>query len=371
MTEFQITERKGPLFATGLLLLVVGLLLLVGGAIAAAPGVDAADPDANETEQRYEEPVPERGDRYFEAEDPDGNWISYVNPRDEYRSPYLGDGSGKICVTLRNEDGEVAVGETVPNTTIVVPTGESIEWHSSADPIAVDLPLTDHYDRPLDADQFGTSSEVPQGDGYLDSHCVEFHGLPDDERIEYGEATVEGEFADRIRVVGYVQQANDAWDTDVDPFDDAKSYDEAGGGWTYEPGGSHGQVVIVLHIEASTADGGDDVGDDANDESGADGDDGGGDDADSGEGDAADDTDDKDPDTAESLATAESGDPSLGRESTETTEDGATGSDATETDDDPTGTGFAEGATGFGASSVGVLAAVLLLISAAVVRVRP
>ena len=213
--------------------------------------VQSVQPTANETpsEEAFEEPVPGPGDPYFEAEASDGSWISYINPRDEYRSPYLGGGSGKICVTLLNEAGEPIVGESVPNTSVTIPTGESLEWHTGAEPMVVDFPLTDHYDRPLDADQFGTTSDLPQGDGYLDSHCIEWHGLPEDETVEYGEAEIEGDHADRIELVGYVQQAHEAWDTDVDPVDDAVSYEEAGGGWTYQTEGSHGQAVVVFQLD--------------------------------------------------------------------------------------------------------------------------
>lgn len=213
---------------------------------------DARASDTNDTsEEAYVQSVPEKGDPYFEAEASDGSWISYENPRDEYRSPYLGDGSAKICVTLQNEDGEPIVGETVPNTTVTIPTGDALGWHSSADPITVQLPLTQHYDRPLDADQFGTSEDLPQGDGYLDSHCYEFHGLSEDATVEYGEAQVDGEYANRIDIVGYIQHAHSAWNSDVDPIGDAEPYEEAGGGWTYRADGSHGQVVVVLQLDSS------------------------------------------------------------------------------------------------------------------------
>ena len=212
------------------------------------PGLEARNADAP-IEDEYVQPVPERGDEYFEAEAGDGSWISYINPRDRYRNPYLGDGSGKICVTLLNEEGEVIVGETVPNTTVTVPTGDSLSWHSYADPMTVEYPLTEHYDRPLDADQFGTNSELPQGDGYLDSHCIEIHGMPDDGGVvEYDEVQIDGEYADWIDVVGYIQQEHQAWDTDVDPIEDAGPYEDAGG-WTYEENASHGQAVIVLQLD--------------------------------------------------------------------------------------------------------------------------
>jgi PGF-CTERM protein len=234
---------------------VVGLLVVTSAI--SATGV-VAEPGVSEDE--YVEEVPDRDDPYFEAEANDGSWISYVNPRDEYRSPYLGDGSGKICVVLVNENGETVVGESVPDTTVTIPTGELLEWHSSADPMTVEYPLTENYDRPLDADQFGTTSDLPQGDGYLDSHCIEFHGLPEDETIEYGEAQIDGEHADDIEVVGYIQQAHEAWDSDIDPIADAESYEEAGGGWTYQIEASHGQVVVVLQLDPEESP--DDEGDD-------------------------------------------------------------------------------------------------------------
>ncbi|WP_336345358.1 PGF-CTERM sorting domain-containing protein [Halalkalicoccus ordinarius] len=228
----------------GVLPVVVGLLVVVSAisatGVVAEPGV---------SEEAYVQAAPEKGDAYFEAQASDGSWISYKNPRDEYRSPYLGDGSTKMCVVLLNEEGEPIVGETVPNTTITIPTGDTLNWHSSAGPITVELPLTEHYDRPLDADQFGTS-DLPQGDGYLDSHCYEFHGNPEDATVEYGEAEVDGEHADRLEVVGYIQHAHSAWNSDIDPIADAESYEEAGGGWTFRPDGSHGQVVVVLQLDS-------------------------------------------------------------------------------------------------------------------------
>ena len=204
--------------------------------------------DGEPIEDEFVVEAPEEGDEYFEAVADDRRWISYLNPRDEYRDPYLGAGSGKLCVTLLNADGEPIVGESVPNTTVTVPTGDSLSWHSQADPFVTEFPVTDGTRQPFDSDQFGTTDDLPQGDGYLDSHCIEFHGLPEDGTISYGEAELTGDYADAIDVVGYIQQANDNWETDVDPIDDAVSYEEAGGSWTYEPGGSHGQTVVVLQL---------------------------------------------------------------------------------------------------------------------------
>lgn len=237
------------------LVLVVGLLVVVS-----TLSVPIALAEPNVSEEAYVEEVPKEGDPYFEAVASDGSWISYDNPRDEYRGPYLGEGSAKMCVALYNENGEPIVGESVPNTTVTIPTGEMLDWHSSADPITVKLPMTEHYDRPLDADQFGTS-DLPQGDGYLDSHCYEFHGLPEDATVEYGEVSIEGEHADRIDLVGYIQQEHEAWDSDTDPIADAESYDKAGGEWTYRSDGSHGQVVVVLQLNSS-----EDSSDDSNDD---------------------------------------------------------------------------------------------------------
>ncbi len=231
-------------------LVVVGLGI-AGATVSGSSAVDAqlAAQSEEPIEEPVEEPVPDRDDPYFEAEASDGSWISYVNPRDEYRSPYLGGGSGKVCVTLVNEEGEPIVGHSVPNTTVTVPTGDSLEWHTAADPFTVEYPLTDHYERPLDADQFGTNPDLPQGDGSLDSHCLEWHGLPEDGTVEYGEVEVDGEYAEWLDVVGYIQQEHGAWDSDVDPVGDAVSYEEAGGGWTYRTEASHGQAVVVLQLD--------------------------------------------------------------------------------------------------------------------------
>ncbi|MDJ1431444.1 PGF-CTERM sorting domain-containing protein [Halostagnicola sp. A-GB9-2] len=241
---------------------IVAVVALAGAGVTATEMPNsqqyaATPPTENVSEEAYEEPAPGPDDQYFEAAHPDGDWVSYVNPRDKYRSPYLGDGSGKICVTLVNEEGEFVEGQSIPDTTVEVPTGDSLEWHTYADPFTVEYPLTENYERPLDADQFGTSPDLAQGDGYMDSHCMEIHGMPEDGTIEYGEASLSGEHADDVEVVGYIQQANEGWDTDIDPIEDAESYEEAGGGWTYYPDGSHGQVVVVLQLDG--ADGGSDT----------------------------------------------------------------------------------------------------------------
>lgn len=221
-----------------------------------SPAADAAvaPPETNVSEPAYEEPAPEPGDPYYEAADSEGNWISYTNSRDDYRSPYLDDGSGKICVTLLNEAGDPVVGESVPNTTVTIPTGDRLTWHSYADPMTVEYPLTDNYEWPLDADQFGTNADLPQGDGYMDSHCIEFHGHSEGATVDYGEVQIEGDHADDIELVGYVEQPNSDWNTSVDPIAAAESHEEVGGSWTYqseEHERLHGQVVAVLQLDAA------------------------------------------------------------------------------------------------------------------------
>jgi len=301
-------ERSFPTRSLAVAALAVLALGAIVAAAAATPIAQPADdqsadptddpraqslaPPDNETEPIEDEfvvPAPEEGDEYFEAVADDRRWISYVNPRDEYRDPYLGEGSGKICVTLLNQDGEVVAGESVPDTSVRIPTGETISWHSEADPIEVEFPLTEHYERPLDSDQFGTSPDVPQGDGYMDSHCVEFHGPEETATISYGEATVEGEHADWIDVVGYVQKTN-TWDSDVDPIAAAEPYEDAGG-WTYEPDNSHGQAVVVLQLDPPADDGETDESSGGEDESNTDDDESNtGDEDESGEEDESDST---------------------------------------------------------------------------------
>ena len=254
--EFSLTSTRTVLVITLCVVLITGVIPPVGSSAEVPQSVDASvvSPGANVSESAYEEPAPEPGDQYFEAADPNGNWISYTNPRDNYRSPYLGDGSGKICVTLLNEAGEPVVGESVPNTTVTIPTGDALTWHEYADPMTVEYPLTDNYEWPLDADQFGTNSDLPQGDGYMDSHCIEFHGHSEGTTVEYGDVQIEGDHADDIELVGYVEQPNDDWNTSVDPIADAEPYEEVGGNWTYRSEKHerlHGQVVAVLQLDAA------------------------------------------------------------------------------------------------------------------------
>ncbi|WP_408957798.1 PGF-CTERM sorting domain-containing protein [Natrinema sp. 74] len=249
-------RRWRPYLISGqrLLTLGIGLIVVVSLVVASTAGTVAQASNNSVSERAYLEPVPEPGDLHFEAKADDGSWVSYENPRDEYRSPYLGGGSGKICVTLVNENGEPVIGESVPNTSVTIPTGGATTWHSEADPMTVTFPMNDHYEFPLDGDQFGTSPDIAQGDGYLDSHCIEFHGNPENATLTYGKAQLSGQYADRIDVVGYIQQtpAGDGWNTDIDPIAAAEPYEAAGGGWTYNAAenSTHGQVDVILQLDA-------------------------------------------------------------------------------------------------------------------------
>jgi len=351
--ETRQTRGRIVLLVIGTTLTLAALsagVLFVGGPDGVTQDAAIGQSEQNVSEPAIEKPAPEPGDEWYEATAADESWISYINPRDEYRSPYLGSGSGKICVTLLNEAGDPVTGESIPDTTVTIPTGESIEWHSSADPFVVEFPMADHYERPIDADQFGTSDDVPQGDGYLDSHCIEWHGLPEDGEIEYGEAEIEGEHADDIDLVGYVQQDDQAWDSAVDPLEDAVSYEEAGGGWTYSEPLSHGQVVVVLQLTGIE---GGETGEDESDDVDPTDDGAGSSDDESDDADVQ--SDDRDDDTAPSNESASESNESSGEASVpdnETPENGDDGSGANESDTD-------DGLPGFGL--VGAMLAVAVL----------
>uniref|UniRef100_A0A7D5GK44 PGF-CTERM sorting domain-containing protein n=2 Tax=Natrinema halophilum TaxID=1699371 RepID=A0A7D5GK44_9EURY len=249
-----VPGRSRTLLVLSLALVAIGGLVASGAVGATATVLDPDSKDAKNgvSEEAYRQPAPEPGDPYFEAAADDGSWISYENPRDEYRSPYLGDGSGKICVTLVNENGNPVVGTSVPNTSVTIPTDGATTWHPDADPMTVTFPMTDHYEFPLDGDEFGTSPDIAQGDGYMDSHCIEMHGNPIGSSVEYGKAEINGKYADRIDVAGYIQQtpAGDGWNSDLDPVADAESYEQAGGGWTTTQNSTHGGAVVVLQLDA-------------------------------------------------------------------------------------------------------------------------
>lgn len=216
-------------------------------------GDNNTDGDSGVTEEAAQIEAPEEGDYWFEAEG-DG-WISYLNPRDEYRSDYVsgadGPGSGKVCTVLLNEAGEPITGETVPNTEVRFPMGEFADWHPHANPITAEYPLTENYERPLDSDQFGTHPDLPQGDGYMDSHCIELHQMDEDTTMTYGEAEVVGEHAEDIEILGYYDKIN-TWNSDVDPVEIADPYgatSSSDGEIQFSPGNTHGEAYVILQLD--------------------------------------------------------------------------------------------------------------------------
>jgi hypothetical protein len=215
---------------------------------------DENESESQVTEEAYLQEVPEEGDYYYEAGTDD--WVSYVNPRDEYNPEYESrdeaPGSGKVCFAVMNEEGDPIVGETLPNTQASMDLG-GIEWHSHANPFTVEFPLTENYERPLDSDQFGTSDNLPQGDGILDTHCLEFHQVEENHTLTYDEVEITGEHAEDLEVVGYYDQLN-TWSTDFDPENDVSPYgtDESSDGVvSMSPGNTHAEVLAVLQLDRS------------------------------------------------------------------------------------------------------------------------
>ena len=206
------------------------------------------------TENAY---TPDRQD-YLEEETED--WISYYNPRDQFHPEYKNNttesvpdevfesrpGSGKFCVSLLNERKEPISGKTIPNTTIKANL-DGLNWHKYANPFEVRMPLHKNYDVPLDADQFGTNETLPQGDGILDSHCIEWHLESSNFNLSYDKFDVITDNPERIKFVGYHQKL-DTWDSNVDPIEDAQPYEEVGE-LTFEENKTHGQVVGVFQLK--------------------------------------------------------------------------------------------------------------------------
>lgn len=218
------------------------------------PADDEPGDGTGVSEEEYVASTPEPGDYYFEAQG-DG-WISYVNPRDEYNPAYESrseaPGSGKVCMALLNENGDPVVGESIPGTQASMDMG-GLSWHSEANPFTVSFPMTTNYERPLDSDQFGTSSSVPQGDGYLDTHCFEFHQVPADHTITYDPVEITGQYADDVEVVGYYDQTG-TWNSNFDPESDVSPYGtgmSSDGTVTMSPGNSHAEVLVVLQLAPS------------------------------------------------------------------------------------------------------------------------
>lgn len=216
----------------------------------------------NGSESHVSEPAAEISGEEILQEKTD-EWVSYTNHRDhfhpEYHEPgetvpdeimyHERPGSGKFCMTLLNENNEPIVGNSLTNVTAVMDI-EGLEWHELANPFEVKYPLRNHYDIPLDGDQFGTSDDLPQGNGILDSHCIEFHLEEANFEADYEPVEIRGNDSDRLEVVGYKEQIG-PWDTDLDPVDGTYSYGESNysnGNIAMNPNNSHFQVVTVLRL---------------------------------------------------------------------------------------------------------------------------
>lgn len=188
------------------------------------------------------------------------DWVSFHNPRDAYyyNESEMSDltteeidkkypGSAKICIALMNERKDPILGETLPNTTIKFPF-DGLEWHEST-PWEVELPLS-NYERPLDSDQLGTTKELPQGDGYLDSHCIEAHYLNPEFNLNYNELEIEGEHSEDLDVLGYREHL-DSWRTDLNIKKDFQKFGESNisdGQIKMEKNKTHLQVMAIAQL---------------------------------------------------------------------------------------------------------------------------
>lgn len=210
--------------------------------------------DIDISEEPFIQEAPEEGDEYFEAKGEGTNgWISYINPRDEYRGQISTHqpGSGKVCISLLNERKQPVLGKSLENTTVSIEFGQSLDWHNHTNPFEVDFPLNENYERPLDADQFGTSSDVPQGDGYMDSHCIEWHEIPEEDTITYQDPEILGENSTDIEVLGIIEQDAQSWNTDLQIPSDLSDYEseEVTGELLKHDEHQHGQATIVLTLD--------------------------------------------------------------------------------------------------------------------------
>lgn len=209
-----------------------------------------------------EESADYNGTEIFQAETE--NWTSYSNPRDRFHPDYHEDGvsvpdrimnelrpgSGKYCMTLLNEANQPITGKTLENTSAEMNI-EGLEWHPLTQPFTVNYPLEENYDRrPMDGDQFGTSDERSQGDGVLDSHCIEFHLAEENLSTSYSPVSIEGKESDAVEVVGY-REKKGYWNSDIDPVDDVWRYGEnqrSDGEISMNENQTHFQVVAVLKL---------------------------------------------------------------------------------------------------------------------------
>lgn len=161
-------------------------------------GDDSSDDGSDGvTEERSVTPAPPLSDPSVVTGD---GWVSYPNPRNQMPSPETAvqDPSIKVCTVLLNQADEVITGTSVSGTTITMDT--SIERYSEADPVTFVTPL-DQY-----ADLIGTSPALPEGDGFLDAECVEFHNI-EEGQYTYSPPSITGEHADEIEFVGVTEYA--------------------------------------------------------------------------------------------------------------------------------------------------------------------
>lgn len=221
--------------------------------------------ESNVTEYKYES----KAVHYFEEVSED--WISYNNPRDQNHPDYVLDGgeytvaernskihewkrerpgSGKVCISVMNENNEPISGATLNETSIKFRGLENLSWHDEV-PFKVELPMHRNYEQPLDGDQFGITPLLPQGDGYLDSHCIEFHFVESDFSINHEGVQIDGAQSEDLEVVGYREKLG-SWDSDINlsqDFYDLGKNENASGEVSMNKDQSHFQIVAALRLD--------------------------------------------------------------------------------------------------------------------------
>lgn len=158
---------------------------------------DDAPDDSGVTEERHVTEAPSPSSPSVSTGE---GWISYPNPRNHMPRPStaIDDPSIKVCAVLLNQANEVITGTTVPDTRITMDT--SIDRYEAGNPVTFTTPLEQY------ADLIGTDPSLPEGDGYLDAECVEFHNL-ETGRYTYSPPSITGQHADEIEFVGVTEYA--------------------------------------------------------------------------------------------------------------------------------------------------------------------
>jgi hypothetical protein len=137
-------------------------------------------------------------------------WISYPNSRDVMPDPSTAQDqpSALVCTILLNQDNEPITGHTVPDTRFAMEF-DGIRY-PEAHPATFTTPLTQNHDL------IGTSPELPEGDGWLDSECFEFANL-EPGQFTYSQPSVTGTGSDQVEFVGVTEH----WDTQNvgEPYD--------------------------------------------------------------------------------------------------------------------------------------------------------